>query len=278
MTDRILVFTDLDGTLLDHRTYSWAAAEPAIKLLRMKGIPLIICTSKTRSEVEDVRDRLENRDPFIVENGAAAFIPRGYFPVEISGARVDASYLVIEFGIPYRILTAALSRIKKRLGSRLRGFSEMTDGEVADLTGLSVREAALAKKRGYDEPFLLLDPAADIETVKKLASEEGLRVTRGSRFFHLTGENDKGRAVRKIASLYAKKEGVSLTMIGLGDSLNDLPMLEAVDFPILVQKPDGGYDPEIRLANLILAPGAGPTGWGRAVVELLGRLDRRSRE
>jgi len=275
ISGRILVFTDVDGTLLDHHTYSWAEAGPALELLRRRKIPLIISTSKTRAEVEELRNALGNGDPFIVENGGAIFIPRGYFPKEIPSAGVDSLYQVIEFGTPYRRLVAAFSRIKDRLRGRARGFSDMSEDEVANLVGLSRRAAALARKREYDEPFLLDDPA-DIETVQKMASEEGLKVTRGSRFYHLTGENDKGRAVRHLTSLFAAVEPGPARTVGLGDSLNDLPMLEAVDFPVLVQKPGGEYDPGIRLSNLIFAPGAGPVGWAAAIVELLGRLDRRS--
>ena len=66
-----VVFTDLDGTLLEHSTYSFAEAEEALDLLRSQDIPLVICTSKTRSEVEFWRRLLGNEHPFIVENGGA---------------------------------------------------------------------------------------------------------------------------------------------------------------------------------------------------------------
>ena len=74
-----VVFTDLDGTLLDHSTYSFAEAQPALALLKSKNVPLIFCTSKTRSEVEYWRGLLGNNHPFIVENGGAAFVPENYF-------------------------------------------------------------------------------------------------------------------------------------------------------------------------------------------------------
>src|SRR4030042_1090542 len=86
-TDRILVFTDLDGTLLDHRNYSFEPARPALRLLRESGIPLIICTSKTRAEVEEIRAALGNTDPFVVENGGAVFVPEGDLPIGLHAAR-----------------------------------------------------------------------------------------------------------------------------------------------------------------------------------------------
>lgn len=65
----LLVFTDLDGTLLDHHTYSWQPARPALERLDGLKIPLILCSSKTSPEMLGLRAELGNRHPFIVENG-----------------------------------------------------------------------------------------------------------------------------------------------------------------------------------------------------------------
>ena len=268
---RILVFTDLDGTLLDHRTYSFEPARAALRLLRESGIPLIVCTSKTRAEVEAIRAALENTDPFVVENGAAVFIPDGYLSTEIPAARKDSGYLVIEIGTSYHRILRAFSQMKKRVPGRLRGFSDLSVEEVARLTGLSREEAARAKKREYDEPFLLDDPATHLEIIRKTAESSGLSITQG-RFFHLTGDNDKGRAVRLVKDIYSRAGEIAPWTIGLGDSPNDLPLLENVDFPVLVQKPGERYEPSIRLDKLIFAPGEGPVGWSAAVRELVERL------
>ena len=48
MKHPLLVFTDLDGTLLDHHSYSHAAALPGLERLRGLEVPVIPVTSKTR--------------------------------------------------------------------------------------------------------------------------------------------------------------------------------------------------------------------------------------
>ena len=72
---RLLVVTDLDGTLLDHETYSYAEAAPALAELRRRGIPLVLASSKTRAEMELLHAELGLSDPFICENGAAICTP-----------------------------------------------------------------------------------------------------------------------------------------------------------------------------------------------------------
>jgi len=86
------------------------------------------------------------------------------------------------------------------------------------------------------------------------------------------GRNDKGRAARFLQSAYAESSGLPVMSIGLGDSANDLPLLKSVDFPVLVQKPGGGYDDAISLPRLYYARGEGPKGWSAALLDVLPRL------
>ncbi|MFN3477402.1 MAG: HAD-IIB family hydrolase [Candidatus Methylomirabilales bacterium] len=148
----LIIFTDLDGTLLDHEAYSFEAAQEALEEVRRRKIPLVLCTSKTRAEVERYRKLLDNHDPFIVENGGAIFIPKGYFPFSYPYQREVAGYHVIEDGVPYPRLVQTLKRVGVESGARIVGFSDLSVEEVARLTGLS-REEALANAPDHDGVF-----------------------------------------------------------------------------------------------------------------------------
>jgi mannosyl-3-phosphoglycerate phosphatase len=268
-----VIFTDLDGTLLDAATYSHEAADRALARIAECGIPLILVSSKTRAEMEPIRSRLGLKDPFVVENGGALFIPMGYFPFSVKGTVIQSGYSVVEIGTPYADLRVALGEIGRRFPGRLQGFGDMTVEEVVEHTGLSQADARLAKQREFDEPFLSIIGDGGLPQLSSLAKEHGLRCTRGGRFYHLMGNNDKGTASFRLIEAYrrlAKEQGHSAMTIGIGDSLNDLPMLQVVDYPVLVQKPDGSYDSEIALPNLVRARGIGPVGWNQAVLEVIG--------
>ena len=263
-----VVFTDVDGTLLDHHTYSFAAAREALDLLRRRHIPLILCSSKTRAELELLQlDLRVGLHPLISENGGGIFVPRGYFRFAIDGARLLSGYEVIEFGLPYFRLVESLHRAAQAHGVRVVGFSDLSVEEIAAECGLSLLEARLAKLRDHDEPFRVLDadPAARSHLLTAL-HRDGLRCTRGGRYHHLTGRNDKGRAVRALKALY-QKAGHRVLAIGLGDGLNDLPMLREVDLPIIVPNPAAGGTARLlrKIPTAQLAPAAGPLGWNLAV-------------
>ena len=262
----IIIFTDLDGTLLHPRTYSFGEARSALELMRQRDIPLVLCSSKTRAEIEVYRRRLENYHPFISENGGGVFIPDGYFPSFADGERQNG-YRLRRFGSPYQELRNALTDLRERLAIKVRGFGDMSVREIAYVSGLSEAEAALAKMRDFDEPIIFEGSGEQADVFLRAIEDRGYRWTRG-RFHHITGENDKGRAATFLNDLYEKQYGPIRT-IGIGDSLNDLPLLRAVDQPVLVQKENGTYEEGISLSNLIRADGIGPRGWNRAVMGLL---------
>jgi mannosyl-3-phosphoglycerate phosphatase len=251
-----LVATDLDGTLLDHETYGFAAARPGLDALRRAGVPLVLCSSKTRAEMEPLAAAIGASGPLVVENGGAIVEPGG--AVLVLGVRRDR-------------LLEELPAVAREAGVRVRSFAEMSVTEVAALTGLPVDEALLAMRREYDEPFVVEDPSGrDVEMDARLdgaARARGLRVTHGGRLHHLTGPADKGEALRAIART-APPDG---DVVGLGDAANDLRLLLAVTRPIVMPRPDGTLDPALAkgLRGVERAPGPGPAGWSAAVLAVL---------
>ena len=259
---KAIIFTDLDGTLLDEE-YSFAPAERALERIKQDGIPLVVVTSKTRAEVEHIRSRFKNTDPFITENGGGIFIPGSYFPFPVQGEKLDG-YTLIRLGTDYRELRQALVRIRASSGKAIKGFGDLSDEEISNLTGLPVKEAWLARERDFDEPFILEDGSP--EEAKGLVEAAGYSFTMG-RLFHMTGPNDKGGAVERLKSFYRALYGKIVT-IGAGNALNDAPFLRVVDYPVLVGD-DGGYNDIGEVPGLVKAQGAGPQGWEKAVTGIL---------
>lgn len=266
---QVIIFTDLDGTLLDATTYSFDAAREALALIKERNVPLVFCSSKTRREIEHYRQLMSNEHPFISENGGGIFISRSDpFLTGLPGENfeADGNYSLIRLGKPYEYLRNNLRQLRKK-GFNARGFGDMTVQEVSLVTGLPEEEAEKAKERDFDEPFLFNGTNHEVHMLVTAISELGLGCTRG-RFFHLMGANDKGKAVSLLTELYRKRFG-KITTIAIGDSPNDLPMLQYVDFPVIVKKIDGSYDPELKLPQIMLADGIGPVGWNNALVSII---------
>ena len=269
---RVLIFTDLDGTLLDADNYSFEEALPALREIKKRKIPLVLCSSKTRAELELYQKKLKLEEPFISENGGAVFIPRGYFGQIPSELKKKGKYLVLELGTPYPQIRSKFLEVFDKSNLKAVGFGDLTTEEISSLLNLSKAEANLAKEREYDEPFYLLEKTRGekIRLAEKEFNKNGLSLTTGGRLFHLTGNNDKGKAVKLLAQIYKNNWGNDLLTIGLGDSSNDLPLLESVDMPVLVRKKSSSYEQQIlNKLKVYKASGIGPQGWNQAILDLI---------
>ncbi len=270
---KLIIFTDLDGTLLDQETYSFKQALPALEVIQRKGIPLILSSSKTRAEIEVYRRELRNDHPFISENGGAIFIPKEYFSFQFPYDRELDGYAVLELGTSYLQIIEVLKSIKRETGVQIIGFSGLTEEELTSLCGLSLEESKFAKKREYDEPFMIKGGEKEIETVKKEIKRRGMGYTWGGRFHHIFGKNNKGKAVEILKGLY-KRQFFIITTAAIGNSLNDLPMLLAVDHPVFL-KIAGAPLPEVLSfkKKVRVIDGIGPKAWNFAMLEVMKELN-----
>jgi mannosyl-3-phosphoglycerate phosphatase len=175
----MVVFTDLDGTLLDSSTYSFEAAREALDELRDRSILVVLVSSKTRAEIEPLRSGLRNEHPFIVENGGTVVVPSAYFPFELAAATTHDQYALVELGTSYSVLRRALKEIERELGVELRGYGDMSLEEIVTRTGLSRPEAELAMQRHYDEPFVVDHERCPLEALTQAVTAHGLCLTTG---------------------------------------------------------------------------------------------------
>ncbi|AZT83372.1 HAD-IIB family hydrolase [Marinobacter sp. NP-4(2019)] len=258
---RLLVFTDLDGTLLDHDTYRWQAAEPALERLRQANIPVVLNSSKTASEMRGIRAALNNHHPFIVENGAAVVIPANCFGT--------VAEQVVNFGASREQVLSVLSGLRSE-GYQFRGFADMSVDELRRLTGLSATSAELAKDRQGTEPVLWEGSDEELSTFTEKLAAANLRLVQGGRFFHVMGDFDKADGVRFLLGKYREHYGQEpLVTVALGDSPNDQRMLESVNIPVIIR----GVQSDLvqltseRHAMRSLKPG--PEGWNECVLNIL---------
>ncbi|MGD1903756.1 MAG: HAD-IIB family hydrolase [Geitlerinemataceae cyanobacterium] len=269
-----IVFTDLDGTLLNARDYRYDAAISVLDRLKAAGIPTIPVTSKTRAEVELLRSEIGLSDPFVVENGSGIFIPEGddRFPLETE-LRADG-YRIVQLGGSYQEARDRVSKLSAKLGVQLCGFGDLAPEDIYGITGLAIDDAKLAQTRDFTEPFVTPHEFSSAE-IATAAESLGFHVVVGDRFSHaIDPKSGKGVAVETLIESYANA-GQDLAIVGLGNSPNDLPMLEAVPQPIVI--PDEAGEPHPGLAERValgwsLAPKYGCAGWALAVGEVLDKL------
>jgi mannosyl-3-phosphoglycerate phosphatase len=299
------VFTDIDGTLVDINTAEYGKeTDKLIRLIKERNIPLILTSAKTRLEQNKIREDLGVSDPFIVENGGAIVIPKGYFPdyalrnikyplretQETKNGDIDVNHeIVVELGKPADYIRAKLSDIRKKYSINFRGVADISVEELSNLASISREQAKRMAQRNYGETILQIQ-SEDIARFIKYVQEDGMKVIHGGRFFDVTVGTDKGIAVGILKKLFKDKFHNNVTFFGIGDSTNDIPMLNLMDISILVQRQDSSWvdDGEIKMKHavdssrsrisssnkLIKVEGIGPNGWENAIHKIILELNR----
>ncbi len=265
----LVIFTDLDGSLLNHEDYSYKDALPSLKRIKKLKIPLIFTSSKTRIEIELLQKEIGINEPFIVENGAAVFFPENYRNFRLDLPKYN-SYRTLILGRDYSYIRQFINKVKKEIP--IRGFGDMSIEEIAKLTDLPVEKAKYSKIREFTEPFILED-ISKLPLLEKKAEEYGLKITKGGRFYHLIGKDqDKGKAVKLTADIFRKNIG-SIKTVGIGDSKNDIPMLQVVDIPVLIPKINKEYE-KTNIKGIIRASYPGSKGWNEVVWRLIDEFEK----
>lgn len=252
-TPDLVVFSDLDGTLLDHRTYDWSAARPALDRLNASGCPVVLCSSKTSSEIAAFQQAMGLSGlPAIVENGA------GVIGLAGEASSDTASYAHIRH---------QLDALPFTLRAQFLGFGDITASDLCHLTGLTEDAARLAQHRDFSEPGVWSGSDQDQIAFEAALRAVGLTAQQGGRFLTVSGGRTKADGMAQVLAHYRPR----LTL-ALGDAPNDIDMLQAADFGVIVANPHRSDLPRLagetagRITRTRLA---GPEGWNAAVTDFL---------
>jgi mannosyl-3-phosphoglycerate phosphatase family protein len=279
LAPRHLIFSALEGALIDPRTGSFSGAEEALSVLERRKIAYVLLTSRTREEIEPIRRKLGHNHPFVTENGGGIFFPDGYFSLRIPRAVRTARYLSIAQGRPYAEVCEALDEIAEECAVGVAGFHHMSLREIADNTGLRPREAELARAREFDEPFYFTSASEKaIARFVEAARARGFDTRRrGPTFWHLSAGCDAARAVRTLAQLFREATHIKLRLIGIGGRDQDLPWLRAVDQAVLLpdsretaKASEHAQETPARTRSIVTGEAPGAIGWNKAVLNIIG--------
>lgn len=270
-----LLFTDLDGSLLDHHSYSHHAANKALALLKKSSVPVMPTTSKTLAELLPIRTALNNNDPFIVENGAAIYIPVGYFKQQ-----PDDTTLYTKAGQDFWQYSQAPSRahwqqllnqVSDAFAGQYIDFQHLGTAGVAEVTGLSLAQAALANQRGFSEPIHWLGNAAEKKRFIQQLENLGAHIVEGGRFLHLIDKNAcKGTAMQRLKQSFTNNDNrQTYISIAAGDSHNDISMLEAADIAAVIRSPAHATPILKRNQKTYVSEKFGPEGWDEVIPKIL---------
>ena len=242
-----IIFSDLDGTLLDHKTYTFDPALEALSIIKSRQIPLILSSSKTRAEIERIQSHLTLKDPFIFENGSGVFY----------------NNQVVSFGINLTEIHDKIIPLQKTFNFNC--YSLLTIEQAIHYTGLTEEEAKLSQQRQFSEPIIWLDDEERKNDFLEKIHQLGLNATQGGRFLTISSHHDKAKALKWIKNSLENDYQTKFISIGLGDGENDISMINACDIKILIKN----NNEHLQRSDWVLSEMCGPSGWNQEIMKVL---------
>ena len=206
--NKIIIFTDLDGTLLNEESFSFKQIITFIKnLLKLDNFFIFFISSKTKEEMINLRKKMNINVPLIYENGA------GIYDLKFCN--------LIKEPLKKNIVLAKqkIKEIKKKtnhfrgLKSSLRFLDSMDIKEIKTILGLPSDEIQFAIDRKFSRLFLFNGDDSFLKNLKIQASENSLSINKGGRVYSISDNFTKADAFKFVKNKIKKKTILILALL-----------------------------------------------------------------
>ena len=259
----LIIFTDLDGTLLHRDTFQFDEIKKYLLNLISKGIHIIPNSSKTEKEILSFNHELGADLPYILENGSAIHglnLLNVNFPNKIILSREKKE-----------ILDIFNTKIPENLKNKCEFIYQMKKKKQIEIFGLPSDKLNNAIERKFSIPLLFKGDKVDKNKMLKILKKNSLTFQEGGRVINLCDNVNKVKSMNKIIKIFKKIEN-NVKVIAVGDNYNDLEMLRNSDVPCLVFNDQFKLD-QINIDNLIVSNKPSPQGWADVIKLALAKLE-----
>lgn len=264
----IIIFSDIDGSFMNHDDYSFDELKPFIKKISQIS-QIIFVSSKTYAEIIKLKKKLKISFPFIVENGACIFFPKNDF------TKIRNKINSFEFGdyIGCKISKFIANDYKTKLNFLkkefdFKFFSEMSTSNSKKITNLNPSSLIDSKKRMFTDPIFWQDKKHKIFDFQTRLKDLNLETSFGGRFIHVSDNFNKGKSIRKFLNLINVNQKKALLTISVGDSDNDVSMLEITDYSCIVKNTKKKNLILKKLTNKYYSKNIAPEGWKESLIQI----------
>ena len=261
----LLVFTDIDGTLINNDTFFEGKNIEIAETLHQHNHILIYNSSKTFDEIVNMQKKFNTSFPFICETGGGIYYKNLF--TQASDELREGYSIMYESKKIEMFKKIIKEEVQKNFKNDLDMFDDLCLDEKSRLSGLKGNDLHLASKRDFSVLINWKSDEGRYSKFKSVLHGHGLKLIKGGRFSHICASHDKGQAVKfflnqiKSSGMYNK-----IITIGIGDSTNDLEMLSNVDYACVV-KSENNNDlmKKIDISKVLLSTNHAPEGWAECI-------------
>jgi len=236
-----LLATDMDGTLLNDNSELTERTKTAIIRAVEAGVLFVAATGRPFSNVEIVNTLFEKDLPFIVFNGAAAYMGKSrrlLFEKFLDFELAREAYVLGEKHDAAQVIWTGPRLWVSRICKETLRYQELSSG--LEMTVVTDFDAIKNEVKGVSKVLWIMAPEKITQLRPEISAHFGERLNCVSSMSHflefVSRKAGKGAALKDIGKIFDINRS---DMIAVGDSYNDISMLEYAGFSVAV---DNAHD------------------------------------
>ena len=266
--NQIFIFTDLDGSLLNHNNFEFKEIKDFILNCIKNGIKIIPNTSKTKSEIQVFLDQLGQNLPFVVENGAAIHNLDLVHPK----FKFINNSLVFSRSV-FEIQELFEKSIPIEFQMRCLFLKDMSSLEQMKILGLNKKYLPFALNRDFSMPLVFNGSKVLVNEFNGFLKKIGMKLHEGGRIYNICDDCSKGKAMTTLIEKLKNEFNFNSHTIVVGDSPNDISMLNVSDQPCIIPLPNKKNLYHLKDQKIIRATQSAPQGWEEVVRASLKKIN-----
>ena len=270
----LIFFSDIDGTIINNNSFSYGNNVKIIKELLEAGHYVIFNSSKTFYEIDHILKSENLSIPFICETGGGVYCPRGFCGDNLN-KRSDYD-IIFESAKTSDFHMKIKSILLEEFKDELLFFDDMSLKMKEKFSGLSAKDLERASMRDFSIPFKWHTVNKKLNKLKSILHDFQLTVIKGGRFFHICSNFDKYSAMQHILSFMNHNFPQQIfKTVGIGDSSNDIEMLNKTDYKCIVQSINNiSLIEGLSNKKFILSTTHAPEGWQECIENVFNQIRR----
>ena len=267
---KVIIFTDLDETLLKENKYNYNVLNNFFKTLLKKEYEIIPVTSKTYLEVIDLLKQIKYKLPFSVENGAAYYVP----------INKSKNYLYKKIVNPYAIKKNAIKKIlnKSIFNTYLHSLKYIEDLSVVEqkkITKLNSKQLDGFNSREYSIPVLISGDKYFKKKFEETLLKYNLKIIFGGKLDNICGLHSKLNSLSFFSYKYKQKlRNTKIIIISLGDNQNDIEILNNSNYSGIIKNKTYKILNLSKKKNIFRSFTEAPFGWVEVLKKIIIKMER----
>ena len=267
---KILIFTDLDETLLKQNKYYYNILNRHIKKLLSYGCVIIPVTSKTYLEVIDIVKQIKLNLPFSIENGAAYYHP----------IKNTKNYIYKKKLNPYAVNKTTIRKILnknifKSYLKNIKFIENLSSLEQKKITKLNSKQLQNFNSRQYTISVLLNGNKCFQRQFEASLLKYNLKITFGGKLNNISGLHSKLNSLNFYTNLYKKKlRTLKLITISLGDNQNDVEILNYSNYAGIIKNNTNMIINLNKKNNIFRSFTCAPHGWVEVLKKIIIKMEK----